>query len=104
MSKALTHPIDRAGASAPKFDMYLMLPFLAVAYVEIISPLLLAIDMGPRTGSMWTAVQRQIQLEPRIENKIFWPVMGLLSVCVVIRNWARLTFPPHIIWLFGHLM
>jgi O-antigen ligase len=40
---------------------------------------------------------------PRLEHKIFWPVMGLIAITQAFRHWSRLTFPPHIKCLFAYL-
>jgi len=52
---------------------------------------------------MWTAAQQKIMMAPRLENKIFWPAMASISVIWAVRNWSRLTLPPHIVCLFAYL-
>ena len=45
-------------------------------------------------------------MEPRPENKIFWPAMAAISVVLAVRNrsrFGRLTWPPHIICLLAYL-
>jgi exopolysaccharide production protein ExoQ len=105
MRQASTHlsELGEPASSGPKFGRFLILPILAIAYTEIVSPLLLQIDLGPRLGSMWTAAQMQVVFAPRLEHKIFWPVMAAISLLLTARNWSRLTIPPHIIVLFMYL-
>ncbi|MGZ6317061.1 MAG: O-antigen ligase family protein, partial [Anaerolineales bacterium] len=68
-----------------------IVPIAACVYAEIVSPLLTY--ASPATSIM----------TPRLENKIFWPALAAISVVLVIRNWSRLTLPPHIICLFAYL-
>jgi exopolysaccharide production protein ExoQ len=91
------------GAPASTFDIYIMLPILAIAYVEIISPLLIHADTGPLVDGMWNAAQIEVIMAPRAEHKIFWPALSAVSIILAMRNWFRLTFPPHIVALFVHL-
>jgi hypothetical protein len=42
-------------------------------------------------------------LEPRPENKIFWPALATISVVLAVRNSFRLALPAHIICLFAYL-
>ena len=45
-------------------------------------------------------------MEPRPENRIFWPAMAAISVVLAVRNRSRLgrlTLPPHIICLLAYL-
>ena len=84
-------------------DKLLILPILSIAYVAIISPLLLLAEMGPRIGSDWTPAQIRIPLEPDIFHRLFWPVMAAMTAFFAIRRWSRLTFPPHLTYLFLHL-
>jgi O-antigen ligase len=82
---------SQARPFAPTIDIYLIVPIAACVYAEIVSPLLTYAN--PATSIM----------TPRPENKIFWPALAAISVVLVIRNWSRLTLPPHIIWLFAYL-
>ena len=83
--------------------MYIIIPILVCAYVEIIAPLLLRADTGPLAGGMWTTAQQEIIMAPRFEPKILWPAMATISMILTIRSWSRLTFPPNIVCLFAHL-
>ena len=42
-------------------------------------------------------------MAPRLENKIFWPVLVSIAVILIARNWSRLTFPPQFICLLAYL-
>jgi exopolysaccharide production protein ExoQ len=77
--------------------MCAIIPILACAYASIVSPML---DLGapPRT--------LQSTLEPSLANRIFWPTLAAVSIICAARNYSRisrLTFPPHIIFLFAYL-
>ncbi len=108
MSKASIHSfgLGRASSSSRTFGKFvIVIPILACAYAEIILPLLLYADVGPRAGAsgLWTAAQSQILNAPRLEHRIFWPLLASISLILAARNWSRLTFPPHIICLFAYL-
>jgi O-antigen ligase len=79
-----------------------MIPVLACAYAEIASPLLIYITTVPRTG-VSLAEKLQSLMAPRLENKIFWPTLAAITLVLVVRNWSRITVPPHIKWLFAYL-
>jgi exopolysaccharide production protein ExoQ len=104
MSKASTHSFElgRARSSTSMIDKFVIAPILACAYVEIISPLLLYAGTGPIAGLV-TEAQRQIMMAPRLEHKIFWPALAAISLILTVRNWSRLTLPPHIMCLFAYL-
>lgn len=103
MSNASTRSfeLDRPGASAPASGKYIILPILACAYVQIIAPLLLRMDLGPLVGGMWTEAQSAIIIAPRMEHRIFWPAISAISIILTLKNLYRLTLPPHIISLFS---
>jgi O-antigen ligase len=42
-------------------------------------------------------------MEPRPENRVFWPAMAAITFFLMVRNWSGLRFPPHIKWLFAYL-
>jgi exopolysaccharide production protein ExoQ len=105
MSKASAHSVDIAQrrTSASTFDKFIILPVLACAYAEIISPLLIHMDTGPLAGGAWTEAQHQIMMAPRLEHRIFWPAMAAISLVWAVRNRSRLFLAPHLIFLFAHL-
>jgi exopolysaccharide production protein ExoQ len=106
MSKAMTHPFNqrRLGSSASIFDIYATVPVLACVFVEIASPLLRYADSDPVTGAGASAAGRlQGMMAPRPENKTFWPALAAITLVLIIRNWSRLTLPPHLKWLFAYL-
>jgi O-antigen ligase len=79
---------SKLGISAqPSIGVFI--PIVACVYAAIVSPLL----MTPGENIM----------TPHPENKIFWSTLAAISVILVIRNWSRLTLPPHIICLFAYL-
>jgi O-antigen ligase len=65
-------------------------------------PLLIFITATPYTGS---TISDQLQniMAPRPENKIVWPLLAAIAGLLVVRNWSRLTFPPHIVSLLAYL-
>src|SRR5262249_38265059 len=79
-----------------------LIPIMACAYAEIISPFLLYINMAPREG---LSVQAQLEriMAPRIENKIFWPAMAAMALVLLVRNLSGIKLPLHIKWLFAYL-
>src|SRR6266403_2113355 len=99
MSKASMHSFElgRARSSAPMIDKCAIVPIAACVYASIVSPLLAVISgLG----------DAQTITETRPENKIFWPAMAAISVILALRNHSRLsrlTWPPHIIFLFAYL-
>src|SRR5215472_15367400 len=104
MSKTSLHSFElgRARSFTSMIDKFVIIPILACAYAEMISPLLLYADTGPIEG-VATVVQRQIIMAPRLEHKIFWPALAAISVIFAVRNWSKLTLPPHILCLFVYL-
>jgi exopolysaccharide production protein ExoQ len=93
MPKASSHSFElgRARSFAPTIDACVIVPIVACVYAEIVSPLLIYVIPGDSV------------MAPRVENKIFWPALAAVSVILVIRNWSRLTLPPHISCLFAYL-
>lgn len=79
-------------------DTCAIIPILACAYPTIVGPLLYFI-FPPAAGL-------QGMMESRTEQRIFWPVMAVVSVGLVARNYSRLrrlTWPPHILCLFAYI-
>ena len=107
MLTASTHPAvsGQARLSPPLSGKFVLVPILVCLWDEIISPLLLYAQTGPRAGvgGMWSAAQQEILYAPRIEHKIFWPPLAAISIILAIRHWSRLTLPPHITYLFWYL-
>jgi len=76
------------------FDRFSIFPILAFVFAAIVAPLTI-VGCSP----MDTACL----LEPRFENKVFWPLLAAVSAVLVVQNFSRLTFPPHILCLFAYL-
>lgn len=96
-SKLMKMPITsgrsvRSRKAGPVFDKYLITPNLVFAYCLIVAPMLMFLFPGKDV------------MEPRIDNKIFWPLVaaGALA-CLASANRTRLTWPPHIVWLGAYL-
>src|SRR5262249_291591 len=106
MSKASMHSFKSPTQSYGRvIDVCTIVPILAVAYVIIVSPLLVVIFPPPFLGTS-AAAKLQSMMTPRPENKIFWPALVTISVVLVARyhsRLAKLTWPPHIICLIAYL-
>lgn len=76
------------------FDRFSILPLLAFVFAAIVAPLMIV-------GCDLT--DSACLLEPRPENKIVWPLLAAVSIILVMQNFSRLTFPPHIVCLFAYL-
>src|SRR5262249_54999684 len=105
MPKASTHSFElgRASSFAPTIDTCVIVPIVACVYALIVSPLLIYVTTEPATSISDPALHHAMAEAPRVENKFFWPALAAISVVLVIRNWSRLTLPPHIICLFAYL-
>ena len=92
MSKASMHSFElgRARSSTPIIDKCAIVPISACVYASIVSPLL-HLCFSDRATSL------QSIMEPRWENRIFWPAMAAISVVLAVRNRSRLTYfaSPH---------
>src|SRR3954468_20030352 len=73
---------------------YALIPFLACLYATVIFPLII-VSCDPTDSACL--------MEARPESKIFWPALAAIALVLAIRNFSRLKFPPHILWLFGYL-
>jgi exopolysaccharide production protein ExoQ len=92
----------RMKSSGRTMDKFAFVPVCAIAYSIIVAPLLGVIF--PNSGASGTSAAARIAalMQPRPENKIFWPAMVAITVVLVARNHARfikLTWPPHVKWL-----
>jgi O-antigen ligase len=74
------------------FDKCLIAPILVCIYVLVISPMLMFVFPSKITDA-------------HVENQIFWPAVTAIALgCLALRNRARLTWPPHIIWFAAYLV
>jgi exopolysaccharide production protein ExoQ len=96
MPRAVTHSqeMDGARSSTRTFDGYALIPILACVYATIVFPLII-VSCDPTDSACL--------MEARPESKVFWPVLAAIAVVLAVRNFSRLRFPPHILWLFGYL-
>ena len=97
MPRASTHSfaIDGARSSTRTIDRYAIIPILACVYAAIVFPLII-VSCDPTDSACL--------MEARPESKIFWPMLAAISVIWAARNYSRLTFPPHIVFLFAYLV
>jgi exopolysaccharide production protein ExoQ len=92
MSAAASIRYSRLSGATPIFDKCIIVPNLVSAYCLIIAPMLTFVFPGNDVT------------EPRVENKIFWPMITAIAVgCLALRKGARLTWPPNIIWFAAYL-
>ena len=93
------HEIGRSRSFSPITDKRRIVPIIACAFALIVSPLLIFVS-----STDVHTVQSMMQERP--ENRIFWPIMCVISLVLAARNPARLGrfgFPPHIISLLAYL-
>src|SRR5215475_5293386 len=79
-----------------------IVPISACLYAIIVSPLLVFVANGPVADLPF---DRQLQdiMAPRLENKVIWPALAVISLVLALRNGAKLTLPPHIVCLLAYL-
>jgi exopolysaccharide production protein ExoQ len=96
MPRAVTHSqeMDGTQSSIRAIGGYALIPFMACLYATVIFPLII-VSCDPTDSACL--------MEARPESKIFWPALAAIAAVLAIRNFSRLKFPPHILWLFGYL-
>ncbi len=88
----------------PVFDVCMLVPMAAFAYILILAPLLNFSLTASSEISIAPAAAVEILMTPRPENKIVWPLLTLITLFLVARNFSRLTrLPANIICLFAYL-
>src|ERR1700730_6429692 len=100
MSKPAMRPFElrRARSRTSMVDKCAIVPLLACAYATMIGPLLDFAFSLP-SANIQTA-------EPGVPNRIFWPVMALVSVILAAQHSsrrARPTWPPNARCLLAYL-
>jgi exopolysaccharide production protein ExoQ len=88
----------RASSPAPKIDKCTVVPILICFYATVLAPLIYFVDPPAKT-------LRGI-MEPRWENRIFWPTMAVICIALVVQyrsRIGRINWPPHIICLLACL-
>jgi hypothetical protein len=96
----------RTKSSGPTIDKFAIVPVFAVAYGILVEPLLGKIFPNSREAGTSAAAQMQALMQPRPENKIFWPAMVAIAVVLAARNYSRfvkLAWPPHLKWFLAFL-
>lgn len=83
---------EQAGSLARSIDKYALLPMIAFAFAVIIWPLIIA-SCDPTDATCLLA--------PRLEPKIFWPLMAIVTLVLVARNYSRVRLPPNILALLA---
>ncbi len=77
----LNAPAPALPLSAYKLDrLFILIPTVVCAYETLISPLLIFLTTDPVAG------QIAISANSRIENKVFWPLVSLLSLLLAWRK------------------
>jgi len=99
--KASRHPgtLARPRVRTPMIDKCAIVTLAACVYALIVFHLLTFLN-PPTQEAVLSGT------DARPENRIFWPVMAIISVILVAQNrdrFARLTWPPHLVCLFAYL-
>ena len=96
MPRTATPFVGTEGTTSSSWTIggYALIPFLACLYATVIFPLII-VSCDPTDSACL--------MEARPESKIFWPALAAIALVLGIRNFSRLKFPPHILWLFGYL-
>jgi exopolysaccharide production protein ExoQ len=90
--------LGRRRLSAPTIDTCAIVALTALAFALIVDPILLYCTTG--------GVRQPEALVPRMEPRIFWPAMAIISILLAVKNRARFSnsvWPPHIICLFIYI-
>ena len=100
MSRPSTRPLDlaRAKPSTRTIDTCAIVPIVVCALALIVIPLIQFFSPSS-TEAVANGVARP-------ENRIFWPIMALISVVLVMQNrsrLAKLSWPPNIIFFLAYL-
>ena len=89
-------------SSGPIIDRYALVAVMAFVYVVILLPLYVYLTTTYTSGkSVHSALQNLMMANPT--NKIFWPMLAVIAVCMIALNWSRMRFPPHILFLMAYL-
>jgi exopolysaccharide production protein ExoQ len=81
-----------------RFDVCATIPVLACAYAAFIGPLIYF--FSPAAEGL------EGLMASRIENRIFWPALSLISIVLAVRYWSRArqrVLPPNIVCLIAYL-
>jgi O-antigen ligase len=95
------HKLGRTRSSTRIIDKYAIVAIAAFSFSLIVSPVLTYLNADPPGVSL--AAKLQSLMTPRLENKIVWPALAAISLFLAIRNWSKLTWPPHIVCLLAYL-
>jgi exopolysaccharide production protein ExoQ len=97
---------SRTKSSGRAIDKYAIVPIIAVFFSTVASPLLGVMLPSPGVAGTSAAAHIQALMQPRLENKIFWPAMVAMTVVLAARNHSRLfkfAWAPPIKWLLVFL-
>ncbi len=101
MQRPPMHSVERSRAESNGaiFDKFSIVSIAAAAYPIIVAPLLIFVTTGAPNSL-------QTMMEPRPENRIFWPALAMISIVLAVRYRSRLfthAVPPNIICLLVYL-
>lgn len=88
--------VGQRRSAAPMIDKYAIVPLAACVFSVIVLPLFQFFSPLSQAAIQSGAA--------RSENRIFWPIVAVISILLAARNRARLaklTWPPHIICLYA---
>jgi O-antigen ligase len=108
MSKASTHSVEmsRANPSSSFIDPCVLVAVLGIFYSLIVQPLMFYNPEADQPSAFNTAKALADSAEGHLENKLFWPAVALISICLAARNSSRLraaALPSNIICLVAYL-
>jgi len=93
-----SYEMRRPRFSTPTIDTCAIVAFSVCAFALIVDPVLIFLTTGGQRPPNIMA--------PRLEPRLFWPLMATVSVALGVQNrnrLSKLTWPPHIICLFIYL-
>ena len=94
-----SYELGRPRVSTPTFDTCAFVALAALAFALIVDPILQYLATG--------GLRPPNIMAPRVEPRIFWPAIAVISVLLALQKRARfskLMWPPHIICLFIYIM
>ena len=76
--------LGRTRSSGSMIDICVVVPILVCAFAIIISPLLIYADAGPfHSGVLAVNDALQAAMAPRLENRLFWPAIAMITIVLV---------------------
>jgi exopolysaccharide production protein ExoQ len=95
---AASYELGRPGFSTPTIDKCSIVAFAVCTFALIVDPFLNFLETG--------GVRAPDIMTPRLEPRLFWPAMAVISVLLLFQSrtrFSKLIWPPHIICLLAYL-